>query len=70
MAKIFESPDGGKTVRSREALVPLREVLLEERLRNKDRDVWLNILEESKKNPLLREQVERVIVYYRLMKND
>ena len=71
---IFESPDGGKTVIKREFGKPLTweerntisqgvDRILEERL-------WRDILLAAKTNQTLRDELNRVIVTYDLIRKD
>jgi len=76
MPKIFESPDGGKTVYSRELGSTERnfewedpdEVRVRERLQKKKE--WEDILYAAKHNPALQEAIERVIIIYHLGKKN
>ena len=76
MPKIFESPDGGKTVYSREAGSLDREFEYEspgaERARQmlKDRQEWEDIVKAAKNNPALQDAVDRVKLLYHLSKNN
>jgi hypothetical protein len=73
---VYESPDGGKTVYSREPGSPFRTLvgysvekqqLLKEQ---QERELWDNIRKEAEKNPTLQEALERVKVLYHLSKKD
>ena len=69
---IFESPDGGKTVYSRKSGQDISErVCIQEDPEKKDRERWLewrDILAASKDNQGLADLIEKVEVYYRLLK--
>jgi hypothetical protein len=72
MPKIYESPDGGKTVFSREVGSYERnfewedpeEKVVKERLRQ--RKEWDLILNAAKHNPSLQEAIDRVKIIYHL----
>lgn len=72
MTKIFESPDGGKTVYSREAGSLEKNFEWEdpEESRVKDRlrlqREWMDILNAAKDNPALQEAIDRVKIIYHL----
>lgn len=76
MPKIFESPDGGKTVYSRELGSTERnfewedpeEVRVKERLRQKKE--WEDILNAAEHNPALQKAIERVKLIYYLGEKD
>lgn len=76
MPKIFESPDGGRTVYSREIGSTEKnfewedpeEARVKERLRESKE--WLNILLAADTNPALREAIERVKIIYHLSKKN
>lgn len=76
MPKIYESPDGGNTVYSREAGEIERsfewedpdEVRVKERLQQ--RKEWDEILNASKTNHSLQEAVDRVKILYHLGKKN
>ncbi len=71
---IFESPDGGKTVYSRKSGETNRTLVWEdpeakqEKLFQQRWLEWREILLASKDNPGLAELIEKVEVYYRLLK--
>jgi len=68
---IFESPDGGKTIYARKSGQTER-TLIQEDPGKKDRDRWLewrDILEASKDNPALADQIEKAEIIWRLIKN-
>lgn len=76
MTQIFESPDGGQTVYTREiggkekklyyvspaAVTDMKETLLTQE--------WLNIRHVAKNNPALQKSVEHLIMMYRMIQND
>ena len=71
MPKIFESPDGGRTIYSREFGGYTREVesgSLIDDLR--DQKLWGDIRRAAKTNPLLQEALDRVKVIYELSRKD
>jgi hypothetical protein len=76
MPKIFESPDGGRTVYSREfgkreknfEWEDPEEAKVKERL--KESKEWLNILLAARENPALQEAVDRVKIIYHLSKKN
>jgi hypothetical protein len=76
MPKIFESPDGGKTVYSREFGEQEREMFWADpeesrvKTRLQESKEWLNILNASKDNSVLQEAVDRVKIIYHLSKNN
>ena len=68
---IFESPDGGKTVYSRKSGESDR-TLIKEDPEAKYRQRWLmwrDILEASRDNKALAEQIEKVEMLWHLIKN-
>ena len=71
---IFESPDGGKTVYSRKSGETNRTLVWEdpeakqEKLFQQRWVEWRDILTASKDNQGLAELIEKVEVYYRLLK--
>lgn len=69
---IFESPDGGKTIYARKSGQDIsKRVCIQEDPEKSDRDRWLewrDILETSKTNQGLADLIEKVEVYYRLLK--
>jgi hypothetical protein len=68
---IFESPDGGKTVYARKSGETERKLIIEDP-EKKYRDRWLewrDILEASKDNPALADQIEKAELIWRLTKN-
>lgn len=74
--KIYESPDGGKTVYVREmggknkklhyvspaATEEMKDILLTQE--------WLDIRNTAKEHPALQKTVEQLIMMYRLIQND
>lgn len=74
MTKIYESPDGGKTVYTRDFLDNNRVIVKEELSHSKvgdflERQEWHQILLEAKTNPTLQDAINRVKVLYHLSKN-
>lgn len=76
MPKIYESPDGGKTVFSREFGEVDREFEYETpgaekaRLILKQRQEWDAIISAAKDNPALQEAIDRVKLIYHLGKKN
>lgn len=77
MSKIFESPDGGKTVYEREAGSSDRQLTKESiKVRNdviadmQESKMWGEIRRMAKTNPTMQDAVERVIVLYKLIKEE
>jgi hypothetical protein len=74
MPKIYESPDGGKTVYSREFGSDKKNFEWEDaeevskRQRIRERKEWDEILNAAEFNPSLQEAVERVKILYHLSK--
>jgi len=74
--KIFESPDGGKTVYSREIgktdrMLHSMDAELRQYLDNmKEEALWKEIFEEAKTNKVLQEAIYRVKLVYHLGKED
>ena len=73
MPKIFESPDGGHTVFERDMGETYRTLLRE----NEDRvgqiredKLWGEIRRMGKSNPVMQEELERVIILYHLLKKE
>jgi hypothetical protein len=64
MPKIYESPDGGRTVRAREFGEPseLHQQMQEAKL-------WGNIQRMGRTDPGMRELLDRVIIYYNLKRD-
>jgi len=68
---IFESPDGGKTVYARKSGETERKLIIEDP-EKKYRDRWLewrDILEASKDNPALADQIEKAEMIWNLIKH-
>jgi hypothetical protein len=75
---VFESPDGGNTVYSREPGSDKRELIKTYDLRTHDGrplhehmmedKMWGEIRKMAKTNPTLQEALERVIMIYKLIK--
>jgi hypothetical protein len=71
MSKIFESPDGGVTIYERESgeiyrtLVNENSQLFEKMAEDK---MWGEIRRMGKENPVMQEELERVIILYHLLK--
>jgi hypothetical protein len=71
MAKIFESPDGGNTVYEREYGEIARTLTKENRSmmdRIYEDKLWGDIRRMGKSNPVMQEELERVIILYHLLK--
>lgn len=67
MTKIFESPDGGKTVYEREAGSLNRKPVYSEGLEDfNDHCLWIEIRKAAKTNPALQKACNRVKMLYRL----
>ena len=68
VAKIYESPDGGDTVYSREAGSADRIVVREGTLRQMQRrsQLWRDIYLRSQTDDELRHLIEQVEIFYRL----
>ncbi len=69
MTKVYESPDGGHTVYSRENGSTKRTLETKDdwAKRQEERIIWSLIYEEKDRNPALKKAVENVIVLYRLI---
>lgn len=73
---IYESPDGGKTVYSRQNGSPMRQLHsvsseMEAEIQRVEREgKWMSILKMSERSPALQEAVDRAIVLYELSKTD
>jgi hypothetical protein len=76
MPKIYESPDKGKTVYSREFGSAERNFEWEDpeearvKARLQESKEWLNILLAAKDNPVLQEAIDRVKILYHLSKKN
>lgn len=72
---VYETPDGGRTIYARksgqlERVVHRLDPTLEsEILRERERNVWMDIFETSERTPALQEAIDRVIVIYELAKD-
>ena len=67
MTKIYESPDGGKTVYEREAGSLERKPSYSEGLEDfNDHCLWIEIRKAAKTNPALQKACNRVKMLYRL----
>jgi hypothetical protein len=75
MPRIFESPDGGMTVYTREVgskekklhyVSPTAKAEMKETLLTQE---WLDIRHAAKSNPALQKSVDHLIMMYRLIKN-
>jgi hypothetical protein len=72
-AKIFESPDGGRTVYVREAGEVDRQLYSsnpDNRWGAVDSEKWRRIVSAGTDDPVLQDLLDRVIVYYNLSKKD
>jgi hypothetical protein len=65
---IYESPDGGDTVYRRMVGSLDREMIREGPLRKKmlRNQLWRDIFESAESDPVLKDMLERIEVYYRL----
>ena len=70
MPKIFESPDGGKTVYSREFGEHRSWLDLREESKFREEILWKDILAAAEHSATLQEAVDRVKVLYYLSKED
>lgn len=71
MTKIYESPDGGKTVFSRDMNSKKRTIVKSEGLDDlADFTLWNTIRIAAKTNPSLQKAVSRVKLLYRLSIDD
>ena len=74
--KIYESPDGGKTVYSRNmseterTLEHVDQEFLNSLLEGLDDDLWRDIRREAKKNESLEIALERVKIIYHMSKEN
>lgn len=71
MPKIFESPDGGNTVYSREAGDICRTVVKENKSLHDEimeSKLWGDIRRMGETHPAMKEQLERVKILYHLLK--
>lgn len=66
---IFESPDGGKTVFSRE-IGQTDRVRIQEHIHQLSEDLfWGEVRDEAKTNPTLQKLIDRFKIEYYLVKN-
>jgi hypothetical protein len=72
MAKIYESPDGGDTVYSREPGSVDRTVVREGTLRQMQRrsQLWRDIFLQARTDTELQHLIEQVEIFYRLRYNN
>lgn len=71
MTKIYESPDGGKTVYEREAGSLERKPKYYEGVEDfNDQCLWIEIRKASKNNPALKKACDRVRILYKLSIDD
>ena len=66
MRKIFESPDGGRTVYERTVGSLRRDLISPWREAAREQDEWLAILETSREDTEMHELVERLRLLYGL----
>jgi hypothetical protein len=73
-AKIYESPDGGWTVYEREVGNKTRTLINDDRnslqSQLKEDQLWSQIRRLARTNPGLQSELERVIIYYNLIKDN
>jgi hypothetical protein len=73
-AKIYESPDGGWTVYERAVGSMTRTLINDDRnslqRQLKEDQLWSQIRSLARTNPALQDQLDRVIVYYNLIKDN
>ena len=73
---VYESPDGGRTVFARRIGQSDRTLVKSDPLYQEIADqyhlqqVWEKILKASKKDPILKNMLEQVEIYYRLKRED
>jgi hypothetical protein len=71
MTKIYESPDGGKTVYVREMGSLDRKPSYSEGIEDwNDHCLWIEIRKAAKKNPVLKKACDKVKILYRLSIDD
>ena len=77
MAKIFESPDGGQTVYEREIGSPDRSLTEETKYKVRDAldkmkedKLWGEIRRMALTNPTMKAELDRVIMLYKLIKEE
>ena len=71
--KIYESPEGGRTVYEREIGNLGRTLIKEDRDRHDqmmEDQLWSNIRRLARTHPGLQTELERVIMFYNLIKHD
>lgn len=67
MTKIYESPDGGKTVFERESGSLQRQMIISEGMDDlMEHQLWHEIRMAAKTNPALKKACDRIKVLYRL----
>jgi hypothetical protein len=72
---VFESPDGGLTVYKRQAgsvdrvLHKIDPTLENAILRERERNVWMDIFNTAERTPALQEAIDRVIMLYELSRD-
>jgi len=73
-AKIYESPDGGWTVYERQVGSTARTLINDNRYsiqsQLKEDQLWDQIRRLARTNPGLQSELERVIIYYNLIKDN
>jgi hypothetical protein len=73
MPKIYESPDGGQTVYERQIGSTDRNVVTENRdliIQMREDQLWGQIRRLARTHPGLQAELERVIIFYNLIKDD
>ena len=73
MPKIYESPDGGRTVYERQIGSTDRNVVTENRdliIQMREDQLWGQIRRLARTHPGLQAELERVIIFYNLIKDD
>jgi len=73
MANVYESPDGGETVYERIAGEHERTLIRENGSRWEqilEDKLWGNIRRKAKSHPALQEELDRVIMFYNLIKDN
>ena len=72
---VYESPDGGRTIYKRQSgsvdriLHKIDPDLESAILRERDRNLWMDIFNTSERSPALQEAIDRVIVLYELARD-
>lgn len=72
---VYESPDGGRTVYKRSSgsvervLHKLDPTLEAEILRERQRNMWMDMFETAERTPALQEAIDRAIMLYELSKD-